>query len=256
MSQVQAADLLNVSTRLVADARIVLDSGREDLIEGVDAGAMKVSTAANKLKEREMAPKVDEAVRMAAALDVVEGGLSEAQAKDKYGITKHAVREAVIAERARRENEPLDPTSFDPPTRQQFEALLEKEKRRLEAEFARRVQEAVDKRIDEEIWPIYQERASESTLLVKRRKGQMTKEEYSLVLRCLHPDQSASKETLTRAFQIFRQLELIFLDENQRPTPGVPTLEEAMKMAMERKAAKQAAKQAAKKKKQKSAVAA
>jgi DNA-binding CsgD family transcriptional regulator len=49
-TQAQAAELLNVSERLVRDARKVLESGDKALIKAVDKGEVAVSSAANKVK--------------------------------------------------------------------------------------------------------------------------------------------------------------------------------------------------------------
>lgn len=50
-SKVEAAELLNVSPRTVADAKVVLDKGSPELIEAVEQGSVAVSAAAEVAKE-------------------------------------------------------------------------------------------------------------------------------------------------------------------------------------------------------------
>jgi len=60
---------------------------------------------------------------------------------------------------------------------------------------------------------------------VKARKGPLSKTQYRLVERCLHPDNSASAELRSEAFQMFRGKKLVLVAENEAPTesPTVPT---------------------------------
>lgn len=73
VSQAQAADLLNVSPRTVADAKTVQDKGSPELIAAVEQGAVSVSAAAEVAKEYAEEP--------AKQREIVEAGTVKEVAK-------------------------------------------------------------------------------------------------------------------------------------------------------------------------------
>jgi hypothetical protein len=67
---------------------------------------------------------------------------------------------------------------------------------------------------------------------------------YRKILGCLHPDRGASKEMLAEAFNEFKKLEVVLVDNTELPTmpagPGRPTLAEMMALKENVKEARRA----------------
>jgi N6-adenosine-specific RNA methylase IME4 len=85
ISQHRAAELVNVSTRSVTDARVVLDHGEPELVRAVDQGEIAVSLAAN-LAKRDQETQVEAARNPARAPVLIKQKL-------------RAAHEATLAER-------------------------------------------------------------------------------------------------------------------------------------------------------------
>jgi hypothetical protein len=118
-----------------------------------------------------------------------------------------------------------------PPKAKDREAVLRRVIRReIEAEFEPRVQETVQKRLGVSIDRMEQMRADARRVL-DSRNGFVTRAEYDLIRSCLHPDSrlSVSDNKLAKAFRVFNEAEMLFLNENDYPTTTLPSLEELRK---------------------------
>jgi len=74
---------------------------------------------------------------------------------------------------------------------------------------------------DEVLLPKHKQRLADAERILKRRQGVMTSKEYRLIWSCLHPDQVSDQEKKHRyseAFDIFRRVQKLLLDEKQLPT--------------------------------------
>jgi hypothetical protein len=94
------------------------------------------------------------------------------------------------------------------PTAQQKLAAWQK---KLEAEFDYRVRLASQKWLDEVRIPMYEKQIDELEYMLNYpRNAVMTREEYNLILKCLHPDglKARTEEQLGEAFRIFTKYKL------------------------------------------------
>lgn len=155
---------------------------------------------------------------------LADQGLSNAEIASKTGIGKRQVRHVVEREQIRREAkaEPqVDRADLSLTAQQKFDAATNAYKRKLDGEYDRRVNEGINKRLDEMILPAWKKQLADARAIYHRRKGILkTKREYNLILGCLHPDSrlSVSDERLGEAFRLFNSLEKYLLDESQSPT--------------------------------------
>lgn len=101
---------------------------------------------------------------------------------------------------------------------EKFDAAIRQYKRKLDAEFELRVLEECNKRLNELSLPAYVAEMAKLEHSITSRKGIMTEETFKLILRCLHPDKSASVEKHNRAFHEFNSLEKRLLNEKESPT--------------------------------------
>jgi hypothetical protein len=183
--------------------------------------------------------------------------------REQQGVTKPVTKQEAatglaerIAEleaengRLRKQEAPVAPAaSIDPATlpvsvQKKLEAAIRQEKRRLQAEFERAVQAEIAQCSEAVLTPMYQQKLDEADLVIKARTGLMKRETYRLIASCLHPDQSASKEKLHRAFIAFTKFELVWLDEKERPTSSAASVPKtAAEWAALREAAKAKRKQ-------------
>ena len=111
--------------------------------------------------------------------------------------------------------------------------------REMRAEYEALVEAEVQKRVEHEKKVVEHERALRDEerqryrQVLDARKGIMTKADYALIRRCLHPDTrdggGVSVEELNRAFDVFNRLQLLFLNEKDFPTAPVPSSFEDLK---------------------------
>jgi transposase len=160
---------------------------------------------------------------------LADQGLSNAEIASETGVGKRQVRHVVereLAERAAVEHaakaEPqVDRADLSLTAQQKFDAAITAYKRKLDSEYERRVNEGVNKHLDEMILPAWKKQLADARAIYHRRNGILkTKREYNLILGCLHPDSrlSVSDARLGEAFRLFNSLEKFLLDESQSPT--------------------------------------
>jgi hypothetical protein len=93
---------------------------------------------------------------------------------------------------------------------------------RAELTEARRQIERLRKRVDEfeNFLPAYEQWLLEADQIVKSRKRVMSREQWSSLLFCLHPDQRKTRtdEQLDQAYRLIDRLKLVLCDEKEVPT--------------------------------------
>jgi hypothetical protein len=132
------------------------------------------------------------------------------------GLKRKAAEEAVAAV------EPLlSASDFSMSMQQKYEMWQRQQLKRMEEEFEFRVRAECQRRLEETMLPYYNEKHAEHERVVRTRKGMMTRANYNSIRSCLHPDRVQDpglKKRYEEAFRIFNELELLFLDEKERPT--------------------------------------
>ena len=137
---------------------------------------------------------------------------------------------------------PVDTSTLSTSAQAKIDAAIRQEKRRLQAEFERAVQDEISKALNETVLPQYNKEKAEFRLVIELRKGLMPRAMYRFILSCLHPDRvtdPGQKEVYTKAFQAFSAIELALCNEKEMPTTSAPlprTYEEWMKRSEEVKA--------------------
>jgi hypothetical protein len=114
----------------------------------------------------------------------------------------------------------LDRSMLSLSAQQKLDAMNNRDRRRLEAEFEQRFYDEKQK------WLEWNRKLVEDYKYVQAgRKGMVTKEEGMALKRCLHPDNSASQEMRTKAFLVWQRIEHVLMSEEDSPTtinfPGV-----------------------------------
>jgi hypothetical protein len=163
--------------------------------------------------------------------------------REQHGVTKQeavaraleqkVAEQAAEIERLRLKAGPeIDPQTLSMTAQQKLDVAIRQEKRRLAAQYDHDVQKGIRETVEATVMPRHLEQMDNARQVIESRKGIMKRETYRLILACLHPDQSASKERLSKAFRVFSDLELVFLSEKEMPTTAarVPrTAEEWMR---------------------------
>jgi hypothetical protein len=98
--------------------------------------------------------------------------------------------------------------------------------------FEETVQKEIRRRVDEYVAPRFLEREKDAEQCRKfaRRKGLFKREEYNVILRCVHPDRAPSIDEKNEAFRLLHENRLFLLSEKDDPRtyPPLPTADEFM----------------------------
>jgi hypothetical protein len=191
-------------------------------------------TVEEKIQAGEFPTRADitRAVKNVTAARVVEGlksGKPRATVAKETGITERQVRR--VAEQnnlgGRGTSEPaVDPATLSQTAQQKLNTAIKQHIRKLEEEFAKRVQQEVERRIGDLIGE-YKDKYAMYQRIIMNRKGHMEESAYKNIRFCLHPDRvySLQDSALTNRFQKgftdFSNLEKILLDEKGSPTTFV-----------------------------------
>jgi hypothetical protein len=144
------------------------------------------------------------------------------------------IQQAIERERGRREPA-IDPQTLSMSAQKKLEAAIRQEKRKLQAEFERAVQDELQRALNDTVLPQYNKEREDYRRVIAARKGIMTRATYRMILSCLHPDRVTDpeqKERYAKAFHAFTELKLVLCDEKEMPTTPSPiprTYEEMMK---------------------------
>jgi hypothetical protein len=133
----------------------------------------------------------------------------------EFNVGQHAVQLATARAKGKLEAEPLiDPASLSLTAQQKAGLSLKQQRKALEREFDERVRLKVleeNKDFLAQLEQIQQEASEKWKLyhdLVNEHKPVFTEPEFMLILTCLHPDNSASKEKREQAFSAFNAMRL------------------------------------------------
>lgn len=115
---------------------------------------------------------------------------------------------------------------------EKIRSVLHRHEMSLNAEFEKRVQEEVAKRLNDFVLPSLREREALADRIIKARKAIIPRSIFRTILAALHPDQR-DPDKIASAFSAFKQLEVVLVGEAENPQPHstMPTTaEELMKM--------------------------
>jgi hypothetical protein len=178
-------------------------------------------------KRTRQMPKLDEAVRIIRPLFDAGKPFSERTLTKEHGISHGTLAAAVAYLKGQREasSDPIiDPATLSLSAQEKLAAALRQQKQIHERTFQRRLEEEVSKWIEETTIASYVEEISKIRADIERRTGIMTAANYKLILRCLHPDNSASTRMREEAFVLWEKLRYRFCDNTEMPVPlrGMP----------------------------------
>lgn len=190
---------------------------------GKSARSVLKKLSPSELKERGFSPKSER------RLDPETGETVSRTAAMKLEAKAEGKAEAAIAV-------PIPIDTFSMSVQEKIEAWKRQQLKEMEANFENRVRAECHKQMEETFLPYYKEKEALYDSIVKTRKGMMTRGIYNKIRSCLHPDRVqdvGQKKLYEDAFRLFNDLELIFLDEKERPTSAfkMPTTTAEM-MAM------------------------
>lgn len=156
-----------------------------------------------------------------------DSGLTDMQVADRIGggITPRTVRRTREQEQIRREAraEPqIDPSTLSLSAQERLEAFKRQWIRDKEREFESRVLTECQRRLNELSLPAYERQWREMRDILNRRRGYMTRANYRKILAALHPDRGVSDEALATAFDTFKQLEIVLVDNTESPMVPEP----------------------------------
>jgi hypothetical protein len=135
---------------------------------------------------------------------------------------------------------PIDPGTLPQSAQAKLEAAIRTHKRWLDTEFEPRVQAAVTERTQE--WLDHQRKLEKQYReVIQVRPGVVSLAEYQLILRCLHPDRSASETMLNRAFDFWVGKKLKFVSEAESRADLSPPMPATVADLLKAKEAKRAA---------------
>ena len=174
-------------------------------------------------KRADIAPKA--IVREAKVEALLDAGKTAKEIAAEIGLGHRAVDQAIehikIKREAVEEAEPeIDAKLLSMSEQQKLAAAIKQHQHKLSAEYYKRIEEEIRKRLEETVLPHYREKQAEAEKIVKARKGVMDKATFNRIRRCLHPDsrQSVTDKILGEAFDAFMALEKVLLDEKDSPT--------------------------------------
>jgi hypothetical protein len=165
----------------------------------------------------------DELERLQARIDVLEAERNDA-------INRLADAEA-LPKAAQRKLETLEQQ-----LKKHYDKIFEET---VHNEIRRRVQEMVEPRFAE------RERDAERCRKASRQRGVFEREEYNVILRCVHPDRTPTVDEKNEAFRLLHENRILLLSEEDDPRtyPPIPTADEILagiKKGGKRAAAKKA----------------
>lgn len=164
------------------------------------------------------------------------------------GVSNAVIRSAVAREEGRREKiieSSIDPATLPLSSQQKLESAIRSYKRKLDLEFEDRVREEFMSRIQHWLDNFNKEQDMYREV-IRGRKGFMTAETFTTVLRCLHPDSrhSVSDDVLNKAFYTWNRLKLVLVAEKENPVSFAPPLPKTAADLIKRKEAVMAARRA------------
>jgi ParB-like chromosome segregation protein Spo0J len=188
----------------------------ERAAKGVGASGRSVSRA--KAVKRDTPDLAEKVIKGEMSLDAAD---KERKKKSPSSAPNRKIKAEVVS---------IDWNTLPGNMKDKAEAMRRQVRRELEVELEPRVQAEVQERLEVEI-KFMKRMQTESRRVLDSRKGIITRDDYDLIRSCLHPDsrESATNEKLAKAFRIFNEAEILFLNEKNHPTTRLPSLEDLLK---------------------------
>jgi hypothetical protein len=147
---------------------------------------------------------------VAAAFNLSTDQVERAKKRKKEDPAAHAAKAGVrVKPKPRKKKKEPEPK------------LGSEEDAQREAEFHARVNARVQEFLETVILPQLKKEQDQAKLVMRRRKGVITKKEFLKIVECLHPDRvqdPVHKPKYEEAFKIFYPLEKVLVDEKGSPT--------------------------------------
>ena len=170
-------------------------------------------------KRSERHPKAVEREEKVAALH--DAGLSAAEIGQKIGLGERAVHQALEHVEIKREAEAIiDPATLSVSAQEKLAAAMRQYQRKLDAKYEKDLRDGIQKAVEDTVLPHYEEKIALSEQITKARAGFMKKSDYNKIRFCLHPDQYMNRtpEQRNAAAQLWEELEVVLVNEAERPT--------------------------------------
>lgn len=187
-----------------------------------------------KPRRRTTTPEVEAAI----AVEVLDHGRSYEQAANAYNLDSvQPVKTAKAFEEGRRQGQLEASIKVEdlPKAHQERYAILQRKlEREMKLEVQRLAEEGAKKFIDEMLSLFqYQERLDRAEQIIDAHRGIFSKTEFRTLLMCLHPDRSASDQTLSHMLNKIQKHEGVLVKDNERQVTELKfpkTWEEAAEM--------------------------
>jgi len=180
-------------------------------------------------KERKMDAPLKSHYRKAEIVGLHDDGKTNAQIAAELGIGQRQVRHVVEREKIERNVEPIITSEMLSMTaRQKLELAIKQHKAKLTAEWRVALTKRIDEILTNTIGPKLKREQESARRVLEKRKGIMDRKTYRLITSCLHPDRvldETLKPVYARAFDLFRSVKILLLDEKNDPTEfvGIPS---------------------------------
>jgi hypothetical protein len=227
-SNVKLAEMVGVGQMTIARARPTSPNGEVEKREGRDGRKRRKPEL--EARQQRIAAKADAGVsakEIAAAEGIVTRGVHKEL--EQARIDREAFERGVLHGR---QNPDPAKVSLTKAQQKRLEAGERAYRQHLADIFEETVQKEIRRRVDEYVAPRFLEREKDADQLRKfaRRKGLFKREEYNVILRCVHPDRAPSIDEKNEAFRLLHENRLFLLSEKDDPRtyPPLPTADEFM----------------------------
>jgi hypothetical protein len=235
-------DVLNHQTRAAAIAmgrepdalRACLDATKRHSLELIYREEFGRFTSVRKA-ERPRTKKPPPGPREVHAAEIYDRLTAEGRSFTRQDLMREAGVSYGTVQRVffKRENQPtavppLDPATATAPVRQRMEAWTRAERKRLRLEIEAEMR--VTYAHHEEDWFKHiWERVSWAEKILNRYDGLMPKEDYLIIVKCLHPDTTADDKLRATAFRLFtKHKDILIKPELKLSGPPLPSLGELL----------------------------
>ena len=202
-----------------------LASLSEEAFAELKAGKVtrKAATREKSSKSPKPAPRRGEVAALA------HEGLSTTEISRTLDIKLRRVSQILREEHLRRDALPdITPDMLSMSARQKLETAIRQHKEKLSAQWHVAIRARVDEILLNTIGPRLRKEQDQARKVMGKRNGIMDRKTYRLIMSCLHPDRIMDeklKPLYARAFDLFRSVKILLLDEKNDPTEfvGLPT---------------------------------
>lgn len=169
-------------------------------------------------RQREAKPMPGHDKAREAVRPMVERGeqISRDELAARLGVSAGTIQRAEIAERAAleaRTDPVVDPQTLPKTAQEKLAAALRQQRKAQDDAYQERLSAGIKKMLEDTVLPHYDALKRQAEAAIRARKGVMSRENFRLIMACLHPDSRAgvSDERLAEAFQLVKELELVLV---------------------------------------------